>query len=313
MTATLTILLPIFGLILTGFIARRADVLGPTAASEINRFVAKLALPALLLHFTAHAQWADLDQPGFAATFALTSTLLFILILVWRHRQGSPLADASIEAIAGAYANTAYIGLPLCIMVFGTSSMAAATIASVWVVCGLFAIAIALIEVGLQGDAPLGKLAGKVCFALLKNPLITAPAAGALLALGGMKIPAGADTYLEMLGSTASPCALICIGLFLANKRGTGDGWRVALPLTFGKLIVMPLMAWFVAACLFKLPPATAQAAVLLAALPTGTGPFMLAELYRREARATSQTILLSTVGSFVTLSIILLFIHRIA
>ena len=40
-----------------------------------------------------------------------------------------------------------------------------------------------------------------------------------------------------------------------------------------------------------------------LAALPTGTGPFMLAELYRRDAQVTSRVILISTVVSLVTVS----------
>jgi malonate transporter and related proteins len=47
----------------------------------------------------------------------------------------------------------------------------------------------------------------------------------------------------------------------------------------------------------------------VLAALPTGTGPFMLAEYYRREAHITSRTILLSTLGSLVSLSFLLYYI----
>ena len=37
--------------------------------------------------------------------------------------------------------------------------------------------------------------------------------------------------------------------------------------------------------------------------MPTGTGPFMLAEYYNREAGLISLTILLSTVASLVTLT----------
>jgi hypothetical protein len=43
--------------------------------------------------------------------------------------------------------------------------------------------------------------------------------------------------------------------------------------------------------------------AVLLAALPTGTGPFMLAEFYQREADITSNVILASTAASILTVS----------
>jgi predicted permease len=62
-------------------------------------------------------------------------------------------------------------------------------------------------------------------------------------------------------------------------------------------------LTWALAALVFRLPPVLLHAAVLLAALPTGTGPFMLAELYRREAAVTSSVILVSTVLSVGTLT----------
>ncbi len=54
------------------------------------------------------------------------------------------------------------------------------------------------------------------------------------------------------------------------------------------------------------LPALWAHAAVPLAALPTGTGPFMLAELHGREAAVTSQVILLLTICSVVMTSLLL-------
>jgi hypothetical protein len=40
-----------------------------------------------------------------------------------------------------------------------------------------------------------------------------------------------------------------------------------------------------------------------MAALPTGTGPFMLAEFYRREAEVTARVVLVSTILSVLTVS----------
>lgn len=62
---------------------------------------------------------------------------------------------------------------------------------------------------------------------------------------------------------------------------------------------------------MFTLPVTLVQMAVMLAALPTGTGPYMLAEFYRREAHITSRTILLSTLGSLVTLSFLLVYFRH--
>jgi predicted permease len=69
------------------------------------------------------------------------------------------------------------------------------------------------------------------------------------------------------------------------------------------KLVVQPVVTWVLATAVFGLPPSLTHAAVLLAALPTGTGPFMLAELYQREAGLTSGVLLISTVASVLTIS----------
>jgi malonate transporter len=66
------------------------------------------------------------------------------------------------------------------------------------------------------------------------------------------------------------------------------------------------LLTWWLAFHVFALPELWAKTAVILSALPTGTGPFMLAEFYKREAAVTSSTILFSTVISLVTVTVCL-------
>jgi predicted permease len=102
MLATLEILLPVFGLIFAGFACRRRGVLGPNSASELNRFVVWLALPALLFDTMAHATWQQLYQPAFVAVFSIGCISVFLLILVMRLMSGRHLADASVDAIAAS-------------------------------------------------------------------------------------------------------------------------------------------------------------------------------------------------------------------
>lgn len=60
MLSTLNVVLPVFALILVGWLARKLKILGETALTELNRFVVYLALPALLFDIIANAMWADL-------------------------------------------------------------------------------------------------------------------------------------------------------------------------------------------------------------------------------------------------------------
>jgi len=308
MFSTVTTVLPIFALIFAGYLSRKLNLLGPNAATELNRFVIYLALPALLFEIMAKASSSQLAQPGLIAAFGLGAGIVFVLTLAVRARGRRHLADAAVDAIAAAYANTGYIGFPLCLIVFGRSSLTSVTIATIITVCVLFAIAIVIIEISLQTEQHRVRLLRKVGWALLRNPLLASPLLGALYAASGLHITGSADTFFQMLGGAASPCALVGLGLFLAQaRRASPSHGRLPFWLAGAKLVLQPALTWFFAYRVFALPAASAQVAVLLAALPTGTGPFMLAEFYRREAVLTSQTILFSTLGSLLTLPLLLL------
>jgi hypothetical protein len=118
-----------------------------------------------------------------------------------------------------------------------------------------------------------------------------------------------AQQFLSFLAAAASPCALVSIGLFLMQKSdGKVSGvWS----LTFIKLIVQPGVAWLVAGPILGLPLFWVQAAVLMSALPTGTGPFMLAQYYQADGSAISRVVLQTTVGSLLTLSLIIWWINQ--
>jgi len=313
MLGTLSILLPIFGLIAAGFISRKTGVMGQTAASELNRFVVWLALPALLFDIMANSNWSALYLPDFILVYLIGSVGLFVLVLIWRLKQGVPLADASIDSVSAAYSNTGYVGFPLLFLVFGASSQVPTTIASIIVVSIVFALAIILIETGLQAEASLRLKIKNVLKAVFLNPLIVSPIAGMLFALTSWQLPQGVETFLTLLSGAASPAALVSLGLFLANavassNENTAAARKTAWQLTAIKLIAQPLLVAWLALSVFEMDYELAMMAILLAALPTGTGPFMLAEYYRREAVTTAQTVLFSTVLSLVTLTLLLSF-----
>ncbi len=157
-------------------------------------------------------------------------------------------------------------------------------------------------ETGLHAGQGFNQTLRKVSAALLRNPLVVAPLLGGLWAASGLDLPVPVATLLKLLGAAAAPCALVSLGLFLAQPQpgGTVSGvW----PLVTLKLVVQPLITWYLAFQVFELPPLWAYSALLLSALPTGTGPYMLAEFYGREASRVSRVVLLSTLGSLVTLS----------
>lgn len=305
MLANLLIVAPVFALILAGWIARKSGALGPNATREINRLVVYLALPALLFDIMANAKMENIWQPHFTLAFALGCAIVFGATLAWRMAKGHALPDAVIDGLNASYANTGFIGFPLILSLIGETGMAPTLIATIITVCVLFAIALVLIESGLQSGTQCSKIAAKTALSLAKNPLLISPVLGAVVLMSGWHMPESVHTFLKLLGGAASPCALITLGLFLAGMQPTEkrEHFSTTSILVALKLVIQPAITWIIAGPIIGLSPLATHTAVLLAALPTGTGPFMLAEFYNREANLTGRVVLLSTVCSIATIS----------
>jgi malonate transporter and related proteins len=313
----LNILAPIFALIALAYGSRKLGVLGPNAYLELNRFVASLALPALVFDNVAHVTAAQLNQPGFVASFGIGALAVFALPLVFVHGRRA-FSDRALDGLSACYPNTGYIGLPLAFLAFGPPSAPGATIAAVFTTCILFGLAIALLEWDLHRGHAFGVTAVKVGSSLIRNPIVIAPICALTVTAGLVEIPAAADRVVKLLAGSAGPCALVAHGLFLArDDPSNARPWAAALrprPLALVtlKLLVQPVGTALLAVCIFGLKGMDAQLVVILSALPTGTGAFMLADVYKRDLEVTSTTILVSTVVSALTLSICLVLLPRL-
>ncbi|HUG56708.1 MAG TPA: AEC family transporter [Candidimonas sp.] len=304
MSVIINAVFPLFALILIGYISGRKRLLGAGAVDSLNKFVVWMALPALLFQAMAQITREQINQPGYVAASSLAIAAVFLVSYVMdRHRRGR-LADASIEGLASSYSNAGFMGIPLCLMVFGPESLPAVIIATLLTACVLFAFSIVLIEIDLLGSRNILGTARKVVMSLLRNPLVAAPLLGLMIAAIQVPLPYAVLQFTTLLGAAASPCALVTIGLFLAQGEPAehhGAVWRIVAL----KLVLHPLIAFVLVRWVFDMPPMWAATAVLLAALPVGTGPFMLAKLYEREPATTSRAILISTVLSLATVSVL--------
>lgn len=303
MSVIINAVFPLFALILVGYISGRKRLLGTGAVDSLNKFVVWMALPALLFQAMAQITWEQVNQPGYVGASVLAIALVFATSYALDRRRRGRLADASIEGLAASYSNAGFMGIPLCLMVFGPESLPPVIIAILLTACALFAFSIVLIEIDLLGTGNMWATASKVAMSLLRNPLVAAPVLGAIVAALQVPLPYVVVQFTSLLGAAASPCALVTIGLFLAQSRlavSLGPVWRIVAL----KLVLHPLIAFVLVRWVFDMPPMWASTAVLLAALPVGTGPFMLAKLYEREPEVASGAILISTVLSVATVSV---------
>ena len=297
--------LPLFALILVGYVSAKKRILGSEAVDVLNRFVVWLALPALLFQAMAKATVEQIHQPGYIVASLGAIAIIFVISWLWDWKSRKRrLAEISMEGLCSSYANSGYMGIPLCVIALGQDSLPAVVINILMTACVLFAFSIVLIEIDRNGKGSLRRTAAGVGMSLLKNPLVMSPVAGAIVAVSQVPMPSFVFQFTSLLSAAASPCALVTIGLFLAHSQPSG-GSKLVSRIVFLKLVLHPLIVFVLVRWVFDMPLLWANTAILLAALPVGTGPFMLAKLYDLEPAMSSRAILISTVLSVVSLSVL--------
>jgi predicted permease len=314
MQAVFNVVLPVFGIILAGYLAGRWRMLGQESSEALNRFVYYFALPALLFLGMARVPAAQVLNLPFIATFlggvAIVSALAFA---VGPFAFPGRVALQTMGGLSSVFANTGYMGIPLFLTAFGPEGTLPAVIATVLNSALVIGGSVVLIELDLGQGSGLRNALGDVAGALVRNPLVTAPLGGLAWGALGLPLPTPLVTFGELLGASAGPCALFAIGLFLATRSLTAlIGGRRAVEvgwLTFLKLVLQPLVTWWLAG-VFGLDPFWTAAAVILAALPTGALVFVLASKYGLYLERASAIILGSTVVSVVTLSLVMVLLQ---
>jgi malonate transporter and related proteins len=304
MHAVLNSALPVFALILTGFICGFFDVFDRTATDNLNRFAIYLALPSLMFTAMSKITPDQVQQLGFVGAFCGGFAVTFAVAFALSRARGRPVANASIEGLDASYSNVGFMGIPMCLLVFGPESAPASIIATLFTACVLFLFAIVVIEIDLQKGDSFWWTGAKVARALF-SPLLIAPVAGLAIGLSGLTVPAPFVSFTTLLGGAASPAALVCIGLFLAQERVMTHDMRSIALLVAMKLILQPALTALLAFHVFSMPPLWSHSAVILSALPIGSGPFTIAKLYGIEAGVTSGSILASHIFAVLTVSVL--------
>jgi malonate transporter and related proteins len=305
MHAVLNSALPIFALILTGFICGYFSVFDKAATDNLNRFAVYLALPSLMFVAMSKITPDQVRQFGFLGAFCGGSSITFAAAFAISRIRGRRVANAGIEGLDAGYSNVGFMGIPMCLLVFGPESAPAAIIATLFTACILFLFAVVVVEIDLRKGKSFWSTGTKVAKALLTSPLLIAPVAGLCIGLGGIKVPTPFESFTTLLGGAASPVALVCIGLFLAQESVVSRDAVSIAKIVAMKLILQPAVTAFLAFYVFTMPPLWSHSAVILSALPIGSGPFTIAKLYGLEAGVTSGSILASHVFGVLTVSLL--------
>jgi predicted permease len=299
----ITIVLPIFGVIALGFAAARWRLVSEEGFRALNAYAFWLATPALL--FGAGAEATTRGGPVALVFFAVALPLFAAATWLARRVFGQGLTLAGGFGLNAVFGNSVMMGIPIISAAYGQPGLA--------LLLGIIALhsllllpaATAIAELGQAGRTPLPLVIGRLLAAILRNPVVVAVLLAWAWSLGGLALPEPVRRFCALLGGSAPPVALFCLGGSLAGFAvGRGLAGEIALALLL-KLAAMPALVWLLALAA-GLAPLEIAVAVTAAALPTGANAFLLARRYAAGAERSGATVLASTALSVVTLGLLL-------
>ena len=310
----LSIVAPVFALIVLGFAASYLGLLSDGSHKALSEFAFGLAVPCLLLRTIATAEfpavspiriWAAYFGAG-AATWILASVLTAIALR-------RPVSDGATIAMGSVYGNIVMLGIPLNLATFGPA--AAGPMALILAVNTPLLWLFGTLQMGwggreAAGGGGSGALALRLVADLARNPIVIGIALGFALRATGLGLPALAEKVLSLVGQAGVPTSLVALGASLRHFRIQGQLPTLTL-LCVLKLFVMPAIAWWLAFAVFELPPVAAGVVVLFAAMPAGANVFIFAQRYQRVVNSASGAVAVGSLISVLTASALITVLLR--
>ena len=290
----LSLCLPIFAVVFIGLGAARAEWVTPIAVDTIGLFAFNVALPAMLFRLMGSQPLSESFQPDFFVGYLGACLLLFGAVTLIAKARPYERQRAAALGAAAAMGNVGYLAPPLLLPILGprvAGPVAMAIIAEVAVIIAIGSLLMTRSTVPGAGLATAWVSVKSVA----RNPVILSVAGGALFAATSLAIPASIDRFLSFLGGAAGPTALFALGGTLGRHSVRRDLVVVASGVTFAKLVAYPVLIFVTLDWLLGLERFWVLAGVLLAAMPTATNAFVLAQRNGAGVEEVSATVMLST------------------
>jgi predicted permease len=298
----INIMLPIILLVFTGWLLSKAEILNVDAENYLNKLVFNISFPAIMFISISEYGIKDYLDLRFAVAYILSVAITFVIAFgIFKLQKNSKLADCVFIGMNASVSNGGLIGMPILLGVFGVlggvTSVAMLTISSIFII-PLF---ILIIEHEIQHHKinPFRILINAMGKTLMQ-PFIFATMIASILSLYSIHMPTCITTYLKYIADLTVPCALIAIGIRIANNNIKA----IQLDLIFIAIlsaIIKPVIALLIALAL-HLSKLYSISLIVVSAAPVASTVYILSARYNIYKAETAGITILTMFISLFTL-----------
>lgn len=292
---------PVFMMMVFGWFVRKVNLLDDHSTAQINKFVFRTLLPALLFMDLSTADFVEVWDNRFVI-FCITATLISVGIALLYSLLHKDKAERG-EIIQASYRSSAAIlGIAFVKNIYGEATMAALMIVGTVPIYNI----IAVITLSLTSPDKSNSKSGKQLFlttlkGIVTNPIILGIAAGIIWSLLKIPQPVILSKSVSYLANMATPLSLIALGASFKIEDAKGK-LPVTLGIVFIKLVLFCGIFLPVAVHLGFSGEKLIAILVMLGSATTGSC-FVMAKNFSHKGTITAFAVMLTTLCSAFTLT----------
>jgi malonate transporter len=301
MPIVLAALLPVFLLIVLGFVLKRSLMRLETQWHGLERLTYYVLFPALLIQTLVKADLTSVPVAGVGGALLLSALLMSLLCLGLRPLLAKFAVDgpAFTSIFQGATRWQTYVGLAVCGNLQGDAGLALASVAMVAIIPLVNVLSVSVLA---HYASPEKQSVRAIAMTVVLNPLIWACAIGLAINVLHSPLPRIWHEVADALGRSSLGIGLLVTGAGL-HLEGMFRPSLAALVAVFLKLILMPVLA-VALALWFGVSGSSLVIVTACAAVPTSSSAYVLARQMGGDAPLLAQIITLQTILAAITMPI---------
>jgi malonate transporter len=297
-------LFPIFALLLFGHLLKRAGFTHDAFLETVDKLIYYIFFPVLLFWKIGAAASDHIGNPGLykASICAVVSVYALSSLYIKLFRVPAYQAGSFSQS---CYRFNTYIGMAVVLNALGEDGARQFSILIGLIIPMINILAVSTLSWYSEKKVSLPQRVGLTAKALVSNPLIIACLAGIAYwkLIGGF--PVFIDNTLRLASFVTLPLALFSIGgaLTLGSMK---NHFKLSLVACVFKLVILPLTGYLLLNA-FNATGISFKVGMIYFALPTSTTLYILSSQLSSDTQLASAAIALSTILSFISLSVALL------
>jgi malonate transporter len=260
--------LPVFLIVAAGFLAVRYGLFPEAGVAALGTFVVRIALPVLLFRSLAQKPLAELIDLHYLAAYGAGSLLMLALGISWSYKvRRQPLERAAFVGLGMANANSAYIGYPVLLQMFGPIASTVLALCALIENIVIIPLALAVADSASASHEPFHHALGRAIARLRHNPIIIGIVAGCAASLLHLQLPGYGTRAVDMVAGSSAPLALFVIGGNLVGLK-LGEVLADVQVISAAKLLLHPLAVAFFMLTIGPADPVLRAGAIIIASAP---------------------------------------------